>query len=301
VNARASLLEAGSTVAAPGALEPFTAALIERLGFGAVYLGGNAIGAHLGVGQPFATQTETLELATRIARTVSVPVVLDVGAGFGEPAHVRRTVRECKRTGVAAIHLDDQPYPKRAGYHRGRALLAPTGQVVDRLRAAVEERGEDDLVVIARTDALRVTASHEATAERCHAYAEAGVDALLVLDLEPAGLAELAPRLPDLPLVWIGATSGPSPTLAALEAAGFRLALFPFNTLAAITEAMGKTWRPLAAGGSVEQSPQLLAEAKQTVNELVGLPAYWEVEEATVERAGGPWRPAGSEQAEGRS
>jgi methylisocitrate lyase len=301
VSARARLLEASSTVAAPGALEPFSAALIERLGFGALYLGGNAIGAHLGVGQPFATQTETLELAAGVVRTVSVPVVLDVGAGFGEPTHVHRTVRECKRIGVAAIHLDDQPYPKRAGYHRGHALLAPTGQAVDRLRAAVEERGEDDLVVIARTDALRATGSPQVTAERCHAYAEAGVDALLVLDLEPEGLAELAGGLPDLPLVWIGATSGPSPTLAELDAAGFRLALFPFNTLAAIAEAIAETWRPRAAGGRVEQSSQLLAETKQAVNELVGLPAYWEVEELTVERAGGPWRPASGEQAEGRS
>lgn len=291
MSARTKLLAAGSIVIAPGALEPFTAALIERLGFAAVYLGGNSMGAHLAVGQPFLTMTETVELAARVTRTVSIPVILDVGAGFGEPAHVRRTVRECLRAGVAAIHLDDQPYPKRAGYHRGRALLAPTAQAVDRLEAALAERGDGNLAVIARTDALRVTGSMAETAERCRAYAKAGVDGVLVLDLEPGDAAGLAAAAPDIPLAWIGATSGPGPTPAELEAAGFRLALFPFNSLAAIADAMTRTWQPLADGGRVDQSPELLADAKGLVDELVGLPAYWAVEDATVNRPGGPWQP----------
>ena len=117
------LMAAGGTLAAPGASDPFTARIIERAGFQAVYLGGNALGLSLAKGQPFVTLTETVDAAARIARVIEAPLIVDAGAGFGEPAHVHRAVIELESAGVAALHIDDQPYPKQARYHRGAGGL----------------------------------------------------------------------------------------------------------------------------------------------------------------------------------
>ena len=259
-------------------IDPLTARLVESLGFGALYLGGYSMGIHLGKGQPMTTMSEAVEVASRVIATVEVPVILDGGTGFGDPVHVARLVRECERVGVAALHLEDQPYPKRPGYHRGRGGLAPLKVAVARIEAAVAARRDPELLLIARTDALRVSGSVEEAVERCGALAAAGAEALIVLDLEPQQLREIRGRLPALPLVWIGAVDGPGPELEEMRGAGFSLALYPFNTVAAITEALTATWTPLRDDGRLEQSPELLARARAKALELTRMSELWEIE-----------------------
>ena len=283
-------LEADELAVAPGVIDPLTARLVERLGYGAVYLGGHSMGIHLGAGQPLTTMTEAVGVAARVVAAVEVPVILDGGAGFGDPAHVHRLVREAERAGVAALHIEDQPYPKQPAYHRGRGALAPTDAVVEKLATAVAARRDPELLLIARTDALRVSGSVEETIERCEAFAAAGVDALMVLDLEPAALAEIRDRLPRLPLVWIGAVAGPGPSLEEMREAGFALAVYPFNTVAAIVESVTATWGALRDGGRLEQTPELLARARQEVLEVTRMQTYWDIEDraaATEKEADG--------------
>lgn len=272
-------------VVAPGALDPLTARVIERLGFPAVYLGGNAMGLHLGVGQPLLTLTEAVECAHRVVAAVEVPVVADADAGFGDAAHTRRAVTEFERAGVAAIHLEDQPFPKRAHYHVGKGRLAPVEEMAGKLRAAVAARRDADFLVIARTDAMRVTRSLDETTARGRAYLEAGADLLLVLDLEPTDAPALRDRLPGARLAWIGGVSGPGPDAGELEAAGFALALYPFNTVAAVIEAVQSTWAPVQAGGRLPQTAEQLAAARRVTAELVPLDAYLAIEERTTERS----------------
>lgn len=274
---------AQGVVMAPGVLDPLTARVVESLGFPAVYLGGNALGLHLAVGQPLLTLTEVVEAARSVAASVTVPVVVDADAGFGDAAQTRRTMLELERAGVAAIHVEDQPFPKRAHYHVGRGRLAPVEETAEKVRAAAAAR--EEAVLIARTDALRVTGSLEEVARRGEAFFDAGADLLLVLDLDLAGSAELRRLLPGARLAWIGGVSGPGPEAAELAAAGFELALFPFNTVAAVIEAVRATWIPVAAGGRLAQSPQQLADARRWAAELVPLEAYLEIEARTTERA----------------
>jgi methylisocitrate lyase len=275
-----SLLDGTGVVAAPGALDPFTARIIESLGFPAVYLGGHSMGIHLSVGQPFVTMTETIDIATGVMRAVRIPLIVDLGAGFGDATHIHRTVRECERAGIAAIHIDDQPFPKRASYHRGQGTIVPVDDAVTRLDAAIDARTTSDLVLIARTDSWRVTGSIDDVIARCHAYATTGVDMLMILDLEPATLAPIADQLPPVPLVWIGATSGPGPSLDELGEAGFKLAVFPFNTAAAVLDAVTDTWRHLRDDGRLAQTPELLNAAKGDVLDLIGMPGYWKIEDS---------------------
>jgi methylisocitrate lyase len=273
-----ALMHDDAFIVAPGALEPFTARIIESLGFPAVYLGGNAMGLHLGVGQPMVTLTETVACARAVLGAVGTPLIVDAGAGFGEPAHTWRAVRELERAGIAAIHIDDQPYPKRAHYHAGRGSLAPVEDVVPKLAAALAARRDRDFQIFARTDALRVTKSIEQTAQRCQAYAEAGVDAVMVLDLAPSEVPAIRASVPKTPLAWFVSPSIPAPSLPELKAAGFKLALFPFNTVAAVAEAVTAVWTGLREEGRILQSPEMLARLRHSVQELIGMQTYWQIE-----------------------
>jgi 2-methylisocitrate lyase-like PEP mutase family enzyme len=277
-----SLLAEDRLIAAPGATDAFTARLIESLGFPAIYLGGNAIGLHLAAGQPLVTLTETVDCARQVLGAIEVPLIVDAGAGFGEPAHTHRAVRELERAGIAAIHIDDQPYPKRARYHVGQGGLAPMEEVAGKLAIACEARRSKDFLIFARTDALRVTGSLDETIARCRAYVAAGVDGLMVLDLAPADAAAVRQAVPDVPLAWFVSPATPPPPLAELAAAGFKLALYPFNTVAAIAEAVINTWTTLRDTGALAQSPAMLSHLRNSVQELIGMKTYWDIEARTV-------------------
>lgn len=266
-------------VAAPGVHDAFTARIAERAGHKAVYLGGNALAMGLGKGQPFVTLTETAEVAARIARMVDVPLLVDAGAGFGEPGHLHIAVREIEASGAAGLHIDDQPYPKRAGYHRGQGQLAPIEAMVRRLKTAVAARRAPGFSIVARTDALRVSRSMDETLTRCAAYVDAGADALMVLDLEPADAPRFRAAFPDTPLVWIGGVVPPIPAVDDLEAAGFALACYPFNGVALIATRLGDLWAGLAADGVIAQPDEELARARSETLALVDMQRFWDIED----------------------
>lgn len=275
----AALLRAGKVTAAPGVHDALGAKIAARAGHKALYLGGNAMALGLGKGQPFLTLTETVEITARVARATDLPVVVDAGAGFGEPAHLALAVRALEEAGAAGLHIDDQPYPKRAAYHRGQGSLVPAELMAARLAAARDARRTPDFPIIARTDALRVTRSLDETVARCRAYAAAGADALMVLDLGPEQAAVVRAACPDVPLVWIGGVSPPVPTLAALDAAGFSLACYPFNGFAALSNALADLWQGLADTGAIAQSDETLARARTDMIDLAGLRRAWEIED----------------------
>ena len=266
-------------VSAPGACDPFTARLIARQGFEALYLGGNALGLSYAKGQPLITLTETVDQAARIVRSVEAPLIVDAGAGFGSPVHVARTVFEIESAGAAALHIDDQPYPKNPGYHRGAGGLADLAEAAARIQVAACARRDRNFLIIARTDAYRATASLEAAIARGRAYAEAGAEALMILDLGPERVAEVRAALPDTPLVWIGGVQGVTPTRDVLAAAPFAIGVYPMNTIAAIADAVSSLWSSVQATGGVPQDPAFLERWRAELSDIAGLPAYWAIED----------------------
>jgi methylisocitrate lyase len=271
------LLSEGGAISAPGVHDALTALIAARAGHRALYLGGNAMALGLGKGQPFLTLTETAALTTRIARAIDLPLLVDAGAGFGAGSHLRLAVRELEAAGAAAIHLDDQPYPKLAGYHRGAGTLVAAQEMAARIALARSTRRE--MLVIARTDALRVTKSIDETITRAQAYAAAGADALIVLDLDPARARAVRAALPDLPLLWIGGVAPPVPSRDDLAAAGFAMALYPFSGIAALTVALADVWRGLAETGRTPVSDETLARARTDTLALVDMAASWAIED----------------------
>jgi len=198
-----ALLGAGRFVDLPSAFDPITARLAQDLGYAGVYNGGFVTGASSCIGEPLLTMSEQIGLAASLARAVDIPVVMDAGAAWGEPLHAMRTVRECIRAGLSGIHIEDQHYPKRAGYHAGGARVIPLPDFRDKIRYACRQRDalDADFVIIARSDACRSLGLKEAM-KRVHAGADAGAD-LGMLFPRTHEEAVRAPKLARVPLVYV--------------------------------------------------------------------------------------------------
>jgi 2-methylisocitrate lyase-like PEP mutase family enzyme len=222
---------------APGAFDPMAARLVQQAGFEAVYMtgGGTALSR---IGMPdvgLITMTEMVQNAAAIAEAVSIPVIADADTGYGNPLNVRRTVREYERAGVAGIHIEDQVFPKKCGHLLGKRLI-PQEEAVQKIRAAVDARHDDDFLIIARCDALLVHGLDEAI-RRGEAYLKAGADMLFIESPRSmTEIEEIPRRLPGWHLFNM-ASSGRTPFLSIddITRLGYRLMIFPnYATLAAI-------------------------------------------------------------------
>ncbi len=269
----------GECIAAPGAADPLCARIIERAGFDALYLGGNALGLAQAKGQPYVTLTDTVEITARVNRTVDAALIVDAGAGFGGLSHLAGAVREIEAAGASALHIDDQPYPKSPNYHRGRGALVSIEESAARLRVAKSSLRDRETLLIARTDALRVAKSMEEVVARGQAARDAGAEALLVLDLSSADAPHVRDALPGMSLIWIGGVNPPIPTREELNTAGFGAALYPFNTVAAMSAAVADLWGNFAATGCVDQSEALLARMRKETLEIADMASAWDIED----------------------
>lgn len=193
-----------SMVVAPFVYDALQAKIAERLGFEAVYMTGFGTAAARGFPDlGLLTMTEMVENARTIARSVAIPVICDADTGYGNPINVRRTVREYEAAGAAALHIEDQVWPKRCGFLAGKQVL-PMEEMVPKVRAACDARANPDTVIIARTDALAVNGWDD-TVRRARAYRDAGADLIFVDGIRTADdLRAYAERLADLPLLYNG-------------------------------------------------------------------------------------------------
>src|SRR5207237_2799488 len=152
------LLVQRDLLVAPGAYDALSARLIAQAGFPAVYMTGFGTSASV-LGQPDVGLLTLTEMAGRAAALAAVsgdvPLIADADTGYGNPISVGRTIREFERAGVAAVHLEDQVWPKKCGHMEGKQVIAQT-EMVQKLHAAVDARQDPDFVNIARPDAHAV-------------------------------------------------------------------------------------------------------------------------------------------------
>ncbi|ANA35281.1 methylisocitrate lyase [Ralstonia mannitolilytica] len=159
-----------------GAITAYAAKMAEQTGFKAVYLSGGGVAAN-SLGIPdlgISTMEDVLIDARRITDAVQVPLLVDIDTGWGGAFNIARTIRSFIKAGVAAVHLEDQVGQKRCGHRPGKEVV-PTDEMVDRVKAAVDARTDDDFVIMARTDAA-ASEGIDAAIERAVAYVEAGAD-----------------------------------------------------------------------------------------------------------------------------
>lgn len=271
---RELLVQRGLLVA-PGAYDALSARLIAQAGFPAVYMTGFGTAASV-LGQPdvgLLTMSEMVSRAEALAAVVGDrPLIADADTGYGNPINVRRTIREYERAGVAAIHIEDQVWPKKCGHMEGKQVI-PVDEMVQKIRAAVDARQDPDFVIIARTDANAVYGLEDAL-RRGRAYHEAGADVIFIE--APRSIEELraiAQAFPDVPLLYNWAESGKTPLLPLEEihALGFKLVIFPISMLFAATQALLDLLEALKQG----QTSLAFAERMVTFSQFtdqVGLP-----------------------------
>ncbi len=159
-----------------GAINAYTARLAEAVGFRALYLSGGGVAANsLGLPDLGITTLEDVQTdVERISGATNLPLLVDIDTGWGGAFNIARTIRTMIKSGAAAVHIEDQVGAKRCGHRPGKELV-PAEEMVDRLKAAVDARYDDQFVIMARTDAL-ANEGLDAAIERAQAYVAAGAD-----------------------------------------------------------------------------------------------------------------------------
>lgn len=276
------LMRQPEIIPAPGAYDALTARLVEGAGFPCVYITGHGVSVStLGESDVgLLTMPEMLDRVRQIASQVSVPIIADADNGYGNPINVWRTVREFEAAGAAAIHMEDQVWPKRCGHMPGKKLV-PMEEMVAKIRAAVEARTNPDFVIIARTDARAVTGLEDAI-RRGKAYGEAGADVIFVD--APESVEDLkAARAIGYPLLANMTEGGKTPLLpiGELQALGYKIVIFPLTTMYTATLAVQQVLQHLKQHGNTEGFLDRML-AFHDFNRFIGLEKIWEMERRYV-------------------
>jgi 2-methylisocitrate lyase-like PEP mutase family enzyme len=269
------VLKSGSNIVAPGIYDALTASIAEASGFKALYLSGAAI-AYTHLGRPDIGLVSMSEVADRIALIrdrISTPIIVDADTGYGNALNVQRTVRLFERMGAEGIQIEDQTTPKRCGHLNDKSVIS-AGEMVGKIRAAVDARASNETLIIARTDALQMEGLERAL-ERAHLYAEAGADVLFV-EAPKTGdqLGEISSALKDVrPLVANMVEGGTTPIHNAQELGelGFQLVIFPGGIVRAMARTATEYYQSLARAGSNAPFSNRMFDFNG-LNELIGTP-----------------------------
>jgi len=242
-------LNGSSMVLAPFVYDALQAKIAAGVGFEAVYMTGFGTAAARGFPDlGLLTMTEMVENVRAIARSVAIPVICDADTGYGNPTNVWRMVREYEHAGAAALHIEDQVWPKRCGFLTGKQVI-PMNDMVPKVRAACDARTNADTVIIARTDALAVNGWDDVV-RRANAYRDAGADLIFVDGIRTSeDLENYASKLKDLPLLYNGQLK-PVPALAQY---GFKLTIHT-ATFLAMYRSIRDAMRELKQTGSVSRT-----------------------------------------------
>lgn len=253
-----------------GTFDALTAKLAERCGFPVIYASGYGISAAM-LGMPdvgLLTATEMLDTLGRICDAVSRPVIADGDTCYGNYVNATRLVRDVIKAGAAGMHIEDQAFPKRCG-HMDNKRLAPAQDMIDKIKAIVDARTDDDFVLVARTDAIAVE-NFEAALERAERFVEAGADVAFVEAPENEAQMRDIPQRLSMPL-WYNASwdgKSPLPSLKELGELGYRIICYP-DVVFAATSGIEHMYRSIMQTGYYPDASRMFGF--RDFNELVGL------------------------------
>ena len=251
-----ALVDAPEILVAPGIYDALSGHMAARAGFRAAYLSGASI-AYTRFGRPdigLVAMSEVADALSACRERVSIPLIVDADTGFGNALNVIRTVKLFARCGADAIQLEDQSLPKRCG-HLDEKRLVPATEMVGKIEAALDARPSDEVLIVARTDAVGVEGL-EAALDRAEAYREAGADILFVEALRSdreieAALRRLGGTAPLLANMVEGGRTPLKPA-AELQRLGYSVAIFPGGLVRALTRTMADYFASLKEAGTTE-------------------------------------------------
>ena len=270
-------VETNNPLQVVGAVNAYNAIMAEKSGHKALYLSGGGVAA-CSLGIPdlgISTLKDVLVDAARITDASSLPLLVDIDTGWGGAFNIARCIREMQRANVAGVHIEDQVMQKRCGHRPNKAIVSQA-EMVDRVKAAVDARSDDDFVIMARTDALAVEGIDSAI-DRAIACVEGGADMIF-----PEAMTELeqyrqfvdAVGVPVLAnITEFGAT--PLFTSEQLASAGVKLSLYPLSAFRAASLAALNVYQHILADGSQKN----VVDTMQTRMELYDYLDYHQYEE----------------------
>ena len=255
-----------------GTINAYTALLAEKEGHEAIYLSGGGVAAS-SLGVPdlgISSLQDVLIDVERITNATTVPLLVDADTGWGGAFNIARTVKSLINYGAAGLHIEDQISQKRCG-HRPNKEIVSSQEMLDRIKAAVDAKTDEDFVIMARTDAL-ATEGIEGAIERALAYQEAGADALFpeaFFKLEQYIELKKHIRIPVLANIT---EFGKTPLFGCdeLDASGVDMVLYPLSAFRAMSKAAETVYREIKSNDSQES----LLKNMQTRDELYDVLDY---------------------------
>ena len=260
-----------------GTINAFTARMAKQIGHKAIYLSGGGVAAN-SLGLPdlgISSLADVLTDVNRITHACDLPLLVDADTGFGGAFNIARTVRSLTRAGAAGMHIEDQVATKRCGHRPGKAIVS-SAEMVDRIKAAVDARSDENFVIMARTDALAIEGM-EKTVERAVACVEAGADMVFpeaMLELEQYTRFKQAVGVPILAnITEFGHT--PLFSTPELGEAGVDIVLYCCGAYRAMNRGAETVYKALLEDGHQRR----VIDTMQTRAELYDYLAYHEYEQ----------------------
>jgi 2-methylisocitrate lyase-like PEP mutase family enzyme len=268
-------------IVAPGVFDGLSALLAKQAGFSVLYASGGAIARSAGFPDiGLLTMTEVCATISHIVQASGLPVIADADTGFGNALNVRRTVQELERLGVAAFHLEDQSFPKRCGHLNDKSLIS-TEDMCHKLRVAKNTLIDQDLLIIARTDAIAVE-GYEKAIERSKAYLHAGADIIFIEAPETIEQIErIADQIaqPKLINMFYGGKT-PLVSTERLYELGYRIIIIPSDLQRAAIKSMQNTLSEIFHSGNSAKISSDLATFQER-EEIVDTRKYLEIDTIT--------------------
>ena len=235
-----------------GAINAYTARMAEATGFRALYLSGGGVAAN-SLGMPdlgISTMEDVLTDVRRITEATALPLLVDIDTGWGGALNIARTMRSMIKAGAAAVHIEDQVGAKRCGHRPGKELVA-AGEMVDRIKAAVDARTDKEFVLMARTDAL-ASEGLAAAIERAQAYVAAGADMIFAEAVTELAMYTEFRKAVGVPILANITEFGQTPlfTREELGAAGVDIILYCCAAYRAMNAAALKVYEAIRAEGT---------------------------------------------------
>ncbi|HEX5920769.1 MAG TPA: oxaloacetate decarboxylase [Nitrososphaeraceae archaeon] len=263
----------------PGVFDALSAKVAENAGFEAMFQTGYGSAASL-LGMPdfgFLNAGENIENARRIIRSVSLPVIIDVDTGYGNPLTVWKIVNDLVAYGAAGIFLEDQIWPKRCGHMRGKDVIG-VDEYIQKLRAALTASENKNFVIVARTDA-RAPLGFDEAIERGRMYRKEGADVVFVEAPQSEDELREIPKKIDAPLLANMIENGVTPTFSAdeLKSMGYSMVVFPLSGLYGAAYALKNIFSQLKRTGSTKSSKHMMLDFNE-FNDLVELPRFMQME-----------------------